>query len=131
MGWSFALRSGWNRRSALASGLLPAHDGPDRITRRPAPAALIRGVLSSAGDVKQSDHGSRGVVPGSSRGGSRLQFDRASLPPEIVCRLVRKPDRTVLPRTDDQTFGALLVHVLGFVQGDGVGSAVHPFGEVL
>ena len=40
MGCNVALRSGWKRPSAFASGLLPTHDGPDKMTRRPVPSVL-------------------------------------------------------------------------------------------
>src|SRR5438132_2563677 len=68
MGCNFALRSGWKRPSTLASGLLPTHDGPDKMIRQPVPSVLSMVCVSSGCPDDQL----------------RPSFLRPRLPPELL-----------------------------------------------
>ena len=67
--------------------------------------------------MEEADHGTPCLIPGLRRllGGHKVH--RASLPREIVGRLVRELDEAELAGADDQPFSPFLADVLGLVQG--------------
>src|SRR6266516_5763454 len=76
----------WSRGPVVLWSCGPC--GPIRVRREPHPASPSHHPATSAGDVKQSDDVSFGLVPSLNRCRRRRQFNRAALPLEVSCRLV-------------------------------------------
>src|SRR3989337_368571 len=79
------------------------------------------------GDMKQADHSPFSLIPGFDGLGSGQQFGLAVLTLEVVNRLIREPGHARLSGAEDQLFGPGFINMLGFGQGNNMGSAVNFF----
>src|SRR5215211_233030 len=114
----------------------PPTDDPDRASHQAAPAAGRDAIAScerppSTGHVDQADHGALGPIPDRDHLGCRQQLHPAATALKEGSRLLRQPDPALLPGTDKQPPGPLMVDMAGLGQRDGMRGAIDGLGQLL